>query len=76
MDAGARVAVLPCCHDVETCDTAGLTGWVDAPLAIDLARAARLDRRGYRIWTQRIPEAITPQNRLLMGSMLDENEMD
>ena len=45
MDTGARVAVLPCCHDVDTCDTGGLTGWVDAPLAIDLMRAARLERR-------------------------------
>jgi Methyltransferase domain len=69
MDTGARVAVLPCCHDVDTCDTGGLTGWVDAPLAIDLMRAARLERRGYRVWTQSIPADITPKNRLLMGSM-------
>jgi len=75
MDAGARVAVLPCCHDAETCDTGGLTGWVDPPLAIDVTRAARLQRHGYRVWTQSIPAEITPKNRLLMGSMLEETEV-
>ena len=65
--AGARVAVLPCCHDAKTCDAGALTGWVDAPLAIDLRRAARLEQRSYRVWTQTIPAAITPKNRLLIG---------
>ena len=68
MNAGARVAVLPCCHDVETCDTGGLTGWVDAALAIDLVRAARLERHGYQVWTQTISAEVTPKNRLLLGS--------
>jgi hypothetical protein len=27
----------------------------------------RLTQRGYRIWTQTIPAAITPKNRLLIG---------
>ncbi len=71
MDAGARVAVLPCCHDVETCDSGGLTGWVDAALAIDVMRAARLTQRGYRVWTQRIPANLTPKNRLLMAARFD-----
>ncbi len=65
--AGARVAVLPCCHDVATCDAGPLTGWVDAPLAIDVRRAISLEQRGYRVWTQTIPVAITPKNRLLIG---------
>jgi hypothetical protein len=65
--ARARVAVLPCCHDLETCDAGGLTGWVDAPLAVDIVRATRLRERGYRIWTQTIPGDITPKNRLLLG---------
>jgi hypothetical protein len=65
--ARARVAVLPCCHTSETGDTGGLGGWLNEALAIDVVRARQLASRGYRIWTQRIPEDITPQNRLLIG---------
>ena len=65
--AGARVAVLPCCHDLERCDTGGLEGWLDGPTAVDATRAARLRASGYRVITRTIPEAITPKNRLLMG---------
>ncbi len=65
--ARARVAVLPCCHDLRTCDTADLAGWIDAPLAIDVARAMRLKAEGYRVRTQAIPTEITPKNRLLLG---------
>ena len=67
IQAGARVAVLPCCHDLERCDTGGLDGWLDGPTAVDVTRAARLRERGYQVITRRIPEAITPKNRLLMG---------
>jgi hypothetical protein len=66
--ARARVAVLPCCHDADTCDTGPLTGWVDAALAIDAMRALRLEQQGYRVWTQVIPAAITLKNRLLIGA--------
>jgi SAM-dependent methyltransferase len=53
--------------DVETCDAGTLTGWIDPALAIDVRRAARLERALYRVWTQTIPAAITPKNRLLLG---------
>jgi hypothetical protein len=66
--AGARVAVLPCCHDLGACDTGSLDGWVDGPLAVDIMRAVGLERRGYRVWTQSIPAAITPKNRLLIAA--------
>jgi hypothetical protein len=66
--ARARVAVLPCCHDLETCDPGRLGGWLDAPLAIDVRRAMRLEQAGYRVWTQTIPAEITPKNRLLLGA--------
>jgi len=66
--ARARVAVLPCCHDVETCDAGPLAGWMDRPLAIDTMRAVRLEQQGYRVWTQAIPREVTPKNRLLMGA--------
>jgi hypothetical protein len=65
--AGARVAVLPCCHDLAVNDKGSLTGWVDAPLAIDIRRAQKLEARGYRVWTQAIPAEVTPKNRLLLG---------
>jgi hypothetical protein len=67
ISVGARVAVLPCCHDQATCDSGPLAGWVDRPLAIDIVRAVRLEQRGYRVWTQTIPAAITPKNRLLLA---------
>lgn len=67
----ARVAVLPCCHDVDVCDTGALSGWMDDALAIDVVRARRLATQGYRIWTQHIPQDITPKNRLLIGAPVD-----
>lgn len=65
--ARARLAVLPCCHDVETCDTGDLTGWMDPALAIDSVRVLRLRALGYRVRTQTIPAAITPKNRLILA---------
>jgi hypothetical protein len=65
--AGARVAVLPCCHNLDNTDQGQLQGWLEGPLAIDVVRAERLRRHGYRIYTQQIPEDITPKNRLLIG---------
>ncbi len=66
-DAGARVAVLPCCHDTDACDAGALGGWLDPAMAIDVMRVVELERRGYRVWTQQIPAAITPKNRLLLA---------
>jgi hypothetical protein len=66
--AWARVAVLPCCHDLAVNDAGALTGWIDAPLAIDIRRAQRLQERGYDVRTQAIAADITPKNRLLMGA--------
>ncbi len=63
----ARVAVLPCCHDLESCDAGPLAGWMDSALAIDAMRAVRLEQQGYRVRTQTIPATITPKNRLLLG---------
>lgn len=65
--AGARVAVLPCCHHIDRSDTGGLENWMDASLAVDAVRAFRLREAGYRVITQTIPHDITPKNRLLLG---------
>lgn len=67
LSAGAPLAVLPCCHDAETCDQGSLGGWMDLPLAIDATRALRLRAAGYEVHTQSIPAAITPKNRLLVA---------
>jgi hypothetical protein len=66
MEAGARVAVLPCCHDAAAAP-ASLSPWMDAALAVDVARVQRLERASYEVWTQLIPCDITPKNRLLMA---------
>ncbi len=65
--ARARVAVLPCCHDLTMNDAGSLSGWVDGPLAVDVMRAVRLEQHGYRVRTQTIPALITLKNRLLLG---------
>lgn len=67
MSAGARVAVLPCCHNLDKADLGGMQGWLDGPLAMDVMRAGRLRSGGYRVVTQQIPGDITPKNRLLMA---------
>jgi hypothetical protein len=68
--ARARVAVLPCCHHLAARDRGSLSGWVDGALEMDIARALRLEQRGYRVWTQTISAEITPKNRLLIGAPL------
>ena len=65
--AGTRLAVLPCCHDLDGAQTGQLTGWLNGPLAVDVMRATKLRALGWQVWTQTIPEAITPHNRLLMA---------
>ena len=65
--ARSRLAVMPCCHDVNRADTGGLTGWMNGPLAVDVVRASKLRTSGWQVWTQTIPAAITPHNRLLIA---------
>jgi methyltransferase family protein len=66
--ARCRVAVLPCCHDLDRAETGKLTGWLDGPVAVDVMRATKLRALGWQVWTQTIPETITPHNRLLIAS--------
>ncbi len=70
--ARARVAVLPCCHDLAKNDDGGLAGWMDGPLAIDAARAVQLRARGYDVFTSTIPATITEKNRLLLGAPITD----
>ena len=65
--ARCRVAVLPCCHDLKTCDPGPLAPWMSPGLAIDALRALRLQEKNYGVTTAAIPREITPKNRLIMG---------
>lgn len=65
--ARARVVILPCCQEAGKHDEGGLGGWLDSALAVDVTRAARLERAGYTVHTQLIPATITPKNRLLLA---------
>jgi hypothetical protein len=66
--AGARVAVLPCCHVHSIDAQGGLGGWLDPALAIDVMRATRLQQAGYAVTTRLIDAAVTPKNRLLLAA--------
>lgn len=68
----ARVAVLPCCHNSKASPMAGLEAWMDKSLAIDSVRALQLRAAGYEVHLSRIPDSITPKNRLLMGNPIVE----
>lgn len=70
ISAGTKVAVLPCCHNLDGADMGGLQGWMDGPLAMDAARVAHLRAQGFEVYTQHIPEDITPKNRLLLAEPL------
>jgi hypothetical protein len=70
--ARARVVLLPCCQAKSTCDTGALEGWMDLALAVDATRVARLRANGYSVHTQRIPERITPKNRLLLAEPAEQ----
>ena len=66
--AGARVAVLPCCHVFKSNHSGALSGWVDGALAIDIMRVVKLEQNGYHVRTQTIPASVTPKNRLLLAA--------
>ncbi len=65
--ARAAVALLPCCHDLDSSPTGSLEGWLEPTLAVDVTRAQRLQAAGYRVVTRKIPGEITPKNRLLIA---------
>ena len=67
--ARAAVAVLPCCQDGARSvqRTGGLEAWMEVGMAVDAVRALRVQAAGYRVYLRKIPEEITPQNRLILG---------
>jgi hypothetical protein len=63
VDAGARAAVLPCCHRFRFRDD--LRGHADPAAAIDDERQQRLRALGYDVVADAIPVDVSPKNRLL-----------
>ena len=76
MEVGARVAVLPCCHDLKTADQGNLGGWMDGVLAVDVMRVFTLKSSGYQVYTQQIPAEITPMNRLIIAEPKQQEESE
>jgi len=70
--ARCRVAVLPCCHSKAKLDAGGLTGWLPHDVAVDATRAQRLRHADYEVHTTTIDAAITPKNRLLLGTPIPQ----
>ena len=68
--AGARVAVLPCCHAVRF--RTDLAAYTDRALAMDDERIARVREVGYRAWTESIPAEVSPKNRLVLAAPYDD----
>ena len=66
-DHAAISAALAALSDGQTLCLTGGRFVLDAPLAIDVTRVARLRAAGYRAHTQLIPAAITPKNRLILA---------
>jgi hypothetical protein len=68
VEAGACVAVLPCCHHTRPRDD--LRGHDDPAAVIDDERVQRLRARGYVVDVDAIPADVSPKNRLLLARPL------
>ncbi len=65
---GGNVAVMPCCYaQTAAAVPAALREALGAELATDVHRTYRLEAAGYRVEWAKIPAAITPKNRILVG---------
>ncbi len=64
----SAVGVMPCCYPAARCTAPPtLVDRLGAPLAFDIDRTYRLERAGYRIRWDAIPEDITPMGRVLVA---------
>jgi hypothetical protein len=65
---GADVAAMPCCHVEPLSAPRALRDSLGVVLASDIDRTYRLQAAGYTVRWREIPAAITPMNRILLGS--------
>ena len=65
VEASARVAVLPCCH--QTRFRADVAGHADPASVVDDERVARLQMLGRCVAIDAIPATISPKNRVLLA---------
>jgi hypothetical protein len=71
LEVGGSVAVMPCCYQQAADGPACLGVALGNELATDIHRTYRLEAAGYRVRWSRIPEVITPMNRILMARRPD-----
>ena len=69
LERSARaIAVMPCCYGQACPDTPpALRSSLGAEIAVDVHRSYRLEAAGYAVHWARIPAAITPMHRVVLG---------
>ncbi|MFT5284961.1 MAG: hypothetical protein ACI8TQ_001122 [Planctomycetota bacterium] len=68
----SKVAVMPCCYPAAHCSApATLIQHLGVERAFDIDRTYRLERAGYRVRWDAIPDEITPMSRVLVGLPLE-----
>jgi hypothetical protein len=66
--AGGPVAAMPCCYGkARKARVPGLTESFGYQATVDISRSFTLSDAGYRVDWTKIPAAITPMNRILLG---------
>lgn len=61
------VALMPCCYTKRGDGPVALFDALGGELAADIHRTYRLEAEGYQVGWTKIPEVITPMNRILIG---------
>lgn len=68
LELGGPIALLPCCRPHRQSPAPGaIARAVGDDLAFDIDRTYRMERAGYHVRWDEIPEVITPMNRILVG---------
>ncbi len=69
VERGLPVAVMPCCYPYERCPApTSVRQALGGELAFDVDRTYRLESSGHAVRWRYVPKAITPMNRILIGT--------